>query len=446
MPRLICHLDMNSYFASVEQQANPFLRGRAVGVCAYLHPSTRFVRSGFNRYGCVIAASVEAKQMGMKVGMTMEQAKEAVPSAVFVQNDPPKYRAVSSRLFRLLNELTDAVEIYSIDEAFLDLTGWFRDAAEAAFAFSRIKWRLREEVGEWLRCSVGIASTRFLAKFASDLKKPDGLTVLTPENLDYHLAIADLEDAWGIGPRFRRQLERLGIKTLLDLKRYPVANLLAVMGKPGYFLWANVNGLEVASVKHEEPLPKTIGHSYCVPNRVNRDGTVEAVLTRLVERAGRRLRSHELCAGRMEVAVGVTSPYPSFVRRGRTAPFSPYEGETQRGSGGIIDHRFPIPVDDPSSLVGTAAELLHQVWHGEPVDFLAVTLSEFSIKTEQLRLTDIGYQPKPGRLSSSIDRIRDKHGEEAVVFGRMFKLLGKDEAPDRIGYRKTEGNGWENVM
>ena len=410
MQRLIAHLDMNSYFASVEQQANPFLRGRAVGVCAYLHPR-----------GCVIAASVEAKQMGMKVGMTMEQAKEAVPSAVFVQNDPPKYRAVSSRMFRMLNELTDAVEIYSIDEAFLDLTGWFRDPAEAAFAFSRVKFRLREEIGEWLRCSVGIASTRFLAKFASDLKKPDGFTVLTPENLDYHLAVADLEDAWGIGPRFRRRLERLGIKTLLELKRYPVENLLAVMGKPGYFLWAHVNGQEIASVKHEEPLPQTIGHSYCVPSRVNREGTVEAVLTRLVERAGRRLRGHELCAGTISAAVG-------------------FRSERQ---GAVIDHRFPVPVDDPASLVGMAAELLHQIWHGEAVDFLAVTLGEFSIKTEQMRLADIGYQPKPGRLSSSIDRIRSKHGEEAVVFGRMFKLLGQDHAPDRIGYRKTQGNGWE---
>ena len=121
MSSLIAHLDMNSYFASVEQQANPFLRGRAVGVCAYLHP-----------HGCVIAASVEAKKGGMKVGMRVEEARRIVPSAVFIQNDPAKYRAVTSRLFSLLDELSDRVEYYSIDEAFLDLTGWCRDAAEAS--------------------------------------------------------------------------------------------------------------------------------------------------------------------------------------------------------------------------------------------------------------------------------------------------------------------------
>ena len=425
---------MNSYFASVEQQANPFLRGKAVGVCAYLH-----------RYGCVIAASVEAKQMGMKVGMTMEEAKEAVPSAVFVQNEPSKYRAVTSRIFSILHELTDAVEHYSIDEAFLDLTGWFRDPAEAGFVFSTVKRRIREEVGEWLRCSVGIAPTKFLAKFASDLKKPDGLTVLTPENTEEALATADLEDAWGIGPRYRRRLEGLGIKTLLDLRRYPVENLLAVLGKPGYFLWAHVNGVEIGATGawHATPLPKTIGHSYCVPNRVNRTRTVEAVLTRLVERAGRRMRGYGLLAGVMSVAVGFrphpSEPHPqplSFVRRG-----------------GTVDHRFSEPVDDPLALVTAAAELLHEMWHGQAVDFLAVTLWEFSVRNGQMKFAADGrvgaYCNTPlrrgNRIAHSLDRIRDRHGEEAIVFGRMFKILGNDDAPDRIGFRKTVGEGWENA-
>jgi len=419
--RLVAHVDMNSYFASVEQQANPFLRGRAVGVCAYLH-----------RYGCVIAASVEAKQMGMRVGMTMEEAKETVPSAVFVQNEPSKYRAVTSRIFSIFHEMTDAVEHYSIDEAFLDLTGWYRDAAEAGFAFSRVKHRIRDEVGEWLRCSVGIAPTRFLAKFASDLKKPDGLTVLTPENLEETFAIADLEDAWGIGPRYRRRLEGLGIKTLLDLKHYPVENLLAVLGKPGYFLWAHVNGIEIGTGGFEaHSPPKTIGHSYCVPNRVNHDKTVEAILTRLTERAGRRLRKYGLLAGAVTVVVGF------------------------RHGGGFSDHfRFSEAVHDSFSLVSAVARLLHSRWDGESVDFLAVTLSDFSVPTGQMDMmadrcirgaSHPGTHSRAPLLAFSLDRIRDRHGEEAIVYGRMFKILGRDDAPDRIGFRKTSGAGWEDA-
>ncbi len=180
--RIIIHLDMNSYFASVEQQANPTLRGKPVGVCAYLHPS-----------GCVIAASVEAKRMGVKVGMSLQDARKACRSTVFIQNDPTKYRAVTSRLFKILHELSDTIEHYSIDEAFVDLTGWVKDEAEAAFLAARVKRRIKTEIGDWLRCSVGIAPTRFLAKFGSDRQKPDGLVIITKENLDSYLAKVKLE-------------------------------------------------------------------------------------------------------------------------------------------------------------------------------------------------------------------------------------------------------------
>ncbi|MFZ2804712.1 MAG: DNA polymerase IV, partial [Patescibacteria group bacterium] len=224
--KLIVHLDMNSYFASVEQQANHTLRGKPLGVCAYLH-----------KHGCVIAASIEAKRMGMKVGMSVEEAQLKVPGAVFVENDPAKYRAVTSRVFGILHELTDHVEHYSIDEAFLDLTGWYRDPAEAAWAMTKVRARIRDEVGDWLRCSIGIAPTRFLAKTASDLEKPNGLVVIDHENLDSILARLDLEDVCGIGPRIRKRLNRLGIETLLDVKRYPIGNLMQAFGKYGLFLW-----------------------------------------------------------------------------------------------------------------------------------------------------------------------------------------------------------------
>ena len=410
--RIICHVDMNSYFASVEQQANPFLRGRAVGVCAYLH-----------RRGCVIAASVEAKQRGMKVGMSMEEAIAAVPNAIFVQNDPSKYRAVTSRIFSVLHELSATIEHYSIDEAFLDLTGWYRDEAEASFALSRVKRRITREIGEWLRCSVGIAPTRFLAKFASDRKKPDGLTIITLENIEEIFATSELQDACGIGPRIAKRLHALGIQTLLDLKRYPVANLFRVLGKNGYYLWCKVNGIECERVVGEETLPKSIGHSYCVPNRVNREHNVEAVLTKLTERAGRRLRLCGLLAGSLSVTIGFR--------------FS------EKGAADSV--RFVEPLNDSFTLVRHATRLLHQSWRGEPVDFLAVTLMDFSEPTNQLSL-EIGMAKEAslqrweryGAVSKSLDAIRDRYGERSIVLGRMAKLVSSDdEAPDRIGFRKT---------
>ncbi|MCI0479252.1 DNA polymerase IV [Candidatus Uhrbacteria bacterium] len=409
--KLIAHVDMNSYFASVEQQANPHLRGRALGVCAYLH-----------RHGCVIAASVEAKRLGMKVGMTVEEAVYRVPSAVFVENDPPKYRAVTSRVFSILHGLTDRVEHYSIDEAFLDLTGWYRDAAEAAWALTRVRRRILDEVGEWLRCSIGIAPTRFLAKTASDIEKPNGLVVIDASNLDDILSRLDLEDVCGIGPRIRRRLERAGIRTLIDLKRTEPANLMRLFGSNGYFLWAKVNGLEVETVRTEEEIPpKSIGHSYCVPDRVNREGRVVAVFTRLVERAGRRLRRLGLLAGTVSVAVGFRDP-----------------------PGGASDWtRLDEPASDSFTLTEAACDILRDLWHpSRRVGFLAVTLSEFSEPTGQGRFLDgTGYRV-PGterdrkrRASSAADLIRDRYGDEAIMFGSM--MGAGDHAPDRIGFRKT---------
>ncbi len=429
--RLIAHVDMNSYFASVEQQANPTLRGKPLGVCAYLH-----------RRGCVIAASIEAKRLGMKVGMSVEEARLKVPSAVFVQNDPPKYRAVTSRVFSILHELTDCMEHYSIDEAFLDLTGWYRDSAEAAWVLCQARQRIKNEVGDWLRCSIGIAPTRFLAKTASDLEKPNGLVIINQENLDQILARLELEDVCGIGPRIKKRLVRLGIHTLLELKRYPVGNLMRAFGKSGYYLWCKVNGLEVESVTSSDsaPAPKSVGHSYCVPDRVNKEGNVLATLVRLTERAGRRLRALDLLAASVYVSVGFRGADYGLPR----GPFwSPGAGE-----GGTLYTLLDEPASDSFSLVGAAAELLRELWHGECVNFLAVTLTNLAAPSGQRRLSNVGannHSPLPWdpcferkrQASQAADFIRDRYGDEAIVFGNMLGL--GDEAPDRIGFRKVEG-------
>jgi DNA polymerase-4 len=425
--RLVVHVDMNSFFASVEQQANPFLRGKPLGVCAYLH-----------EYGCVIAASVEAKKMGMKVGMLVKEAREAVPSAVFVQNDPPKYRAITSRVFSLLHELTDRVEHYSIDEAFLDLTGWYRDPAEASFALSRVKRRITEEVGEWLRCSVGLAPTRFLAKTASDLKKPDGLTVITHENLDDILSRLDLEDVCGIGPRMRKRLERLGYRTLLQIKNGPTENLIREFGVYGFFLQAKLQGRDIESLQQaDEQVPKSFGHSYCVPDRVNREKKVPATLVRLVERAGRRMRSFGLSASGIAVSVGIRED-------GGPRPNGPFWRPASDGPGGTVHAWLAEPADDSFTLVGKSLELLNDLWHGERVNFLAVTLFEVSPPSNQialgLKVAGLREEMAPERrraVSHAMDEIRDRYGLDAVVMGDMMSL--GDEAPDRIGFRKTEG-------
>jgi DNA polymerase-4 len=156
---------MNSYFASCEQQANPFLRGKPVGVCSYL-----------SKNGCIIASSMEAKKFGVKTGCRVLDAKILCPEIVLLENEPAKYRSITEKIFPILSEYTDTLEPYSIDEAFLDLTGWVADLAEAKKKGEEIQRRIKKEVGEWLKSSVGISHTRWLAKFASDIADKDSVS------------------------------------------------------------------------------------------------------------------------------------------------------------------------------------------------------------------------------------------------------------------------------
>ncbi|MFH2232350.1 MAG: DNA polymerase IV [Patescibacteria group bacterium] len=419
---------MNSYFASVEQQANPKLRGRPLGVCAYLHNS-----------GCVIAASIEAKQLGMKVGMRVRDARAICPQAVFVQNDPPKYRAVTSRVFSILHELTDRIEHYSIDEAFLDLTGWYRDAAEAAWAMSRVRQRITNEVGEWLRCSIGIAPTRFLAKTGSNFRKPNGLTIIDTNNLDEILSQLNLQDLNGIGPQTHKRLERAGIHSPLELKNYPVANLIRLFGKQGFYLWCKLHAMEFEKVQLKEELPpKSIGHSYCVPDCANDEGKIAAILTRLTERAGRRMRKEGLFAGTVSVNAGFRNMSlrgANEVSDAATSFSNPYE----QGAYNFV--HLDEPSQDSFTLVHAACDLLSGIWKKERVSFLAVTLSNFSKLNNQssfaLAEKTAPASRKQKSVSDSLDLIRDRYGDESIIFGSMFGL--GDEAPDRIGFRKTTG-------
>ncbi len=412
--KTVVHVDMNSYFASVEQQANPFLRGRPVGVCSYLHEK-----------GCVIAASVEAKRFGIRVGMTVFEARRMCPHAVFVQNDPAKYRTVTSRIFSILGELTDRLEPYSIDEAFLDLTGWCRDSAEAAWMLTRARQRIQREVGEWLRCSIGIAPTRFLAKTASKLKKPNGLTIIDHQNLDAVLGTLSLRDLHGVGPRMEKRLKKIGIFSPLALKQYPVANLIRLFGKYGFMMWVKLHAAEPERIlRADEDNRKSIGHSYCIPDVVNREGRVVSVLIKLTERAARRMRSYGYSASVVNVSIG-------FRDESAQHPISFRAGDTSRWC------RLDEPANDSFTLTDTATRLLYELWSGERLGFLAVTLSEFSTPNGQSILFAPVRSEKQKRISTALDAIRDRYGTDAVMLGSMFGA--EDHAHDRIGFRKLDG-------
>ncbi len=205
-PRVL-FVDMNSFFATCEQQVNYYLRKRPVGVCVYT-----------GKYGCIIAASVEAKRRGVKTGMRLNDAMLICPDLVPVETNPSRYREYHVKIMNVLRKYAEDVIPKSIDEAIVNLSKYklmYRDPIQVAL---RIKADIKSEVGDWLTCSIGIAPNTFLAKLASNLQKPDGLSIITPDNIDEVLSKLSLQDLPGIAKNHARRLEQAGIQTPLKMR------------------------------------------------------------------------------------------------------------------------------------------------------------------------------------------------------------------------------------
>ena len=393
-------MDMNSYFASVEQQANPLFRNKPVGVCAYL-----------SNNGCIIASSIEAKKVGIKTGCRVFEAKKLYPGVILIENDPDKYRTVTRKFFNILTSYSSDFEPYSIDEGFLDLTGYVKDFNQAGEIADNIRLRIKQEIGEWIKCSMGLSFTKFLAKFASDVTGVDSLLVIEDRaQLDKLFSNRSLTDVWGINFRLASRLNNLGIKTILDLKNYPLENLILALGKYGYFLWARVNGLEVDNLKgQEELLPKSIGHSYCVPNRTKDKKYLLMILAKLCHKVGRRLRE------RGQVAYGIYIHW-SYV------------------SGGGFGRQFKLKksvrstdeIYQKSSLVIRQTDLIDKVM------MLAVGVFNLTYPSNQLEL----FVQESSGLIEALDEINNRYGSQVIYRGAMWKT--DNLAKDRIGFRKID--------
>lgn len=203
----IIFVDMNSFFATVEQQYNYWLRRRPVGVCVYT-----------GQHGCIISPSTEAKAMGVKTGMRLSDAVKICPEIVPVETRPERYREIHVKLIKVLKNYSEDVIPKSIDEAIVDLSSYKLYHKDPEKIAKHIKKDIKEQIGDYLTCSIGIAPNAFLAKFAAELKKPDGLTIITPENIDEKLASVDLTDLPGISYGIANRLKTGGIMNPVQLR------------------------------------------------------------------------------------------------------------------------------------------------------------------------------------------------------------------------------------
>lgn len=389
------YVDLNSFFASVEQQLEPALRGRPVGILPVLAETT-----------CCIAASIEAKRFGIRTGTPVWEARKRCKSIRFVQARPAVYVEMHHRIVAAVESCYPVDAVLSIDEMALELTGRHSREEHAVELARDIKRAIYEKAGEVMHCSIGIAPNRFLAKTASNFKKPDGLELIRPEDLPEILYRLELTDLNGISHGMEKRLNRVGIHTVEELCNAPLEKFrLAWGGVEGERYYARLRG-EVLP-----PLPtrrSTVGHSHVLPPEMRNDESALAVLYRLLHKAAMRLRHYGYYAGAMTVHVR----YQDGVRFSEQTRFAPHADSLK------FNHVL-------AGLWAKRPRAAHR-----PMK-IGVVLSELT--EERCISRDLFEEDRQGEgLSIAMDQINRRFGPNAVHFGAAHRGIGS--APMRIAF------------
>ncbi len=285
MQKYIAHLDMDAFFAAVEQRDNPSLKNKPVIIGA--DP-----KSGKGR-GVVSTCSYEARKFGIYSSLPISIAYKRCPKAIFLRPDIVKYQEVSEEIYELLYQFTPKIEIISIDEAFLDISGTYHLFKTPLNTCRLLKEKIKEKTR--LTASIGLAPIMMAAKIASDLDKPDGLVEVTSDNLLNFLWPLDIGKIWGLGAKSKESLNTIGVKTIGDLAELNPKTLTDLFGKNGYHLWQLANGIDDRQVEPEEEV-KSIGNEYTFEKDTDDKEKIERRLITLCEKVSYRLRRDNLKA------------------------------------------------------------------------------------------------------------------------------------------------------
>jgi len=387
--------DMNSYFASVEQQLRPELRGRPVGVVPMMADTT-----------CCLAASYEAKAFGVKTGTKVAEAKELCPEIVLVKSRTREYVRLHKKIVRAVESVVPVHQVHSIDEMSCQLKGDQCREQHALQLGRQVKQAIKKQVGEAMLCSIGLAPNRILAKVASNLQKPDGLSLLRKQDLPHALYGLDLRDLPGVGSRMVKRFQRQGIFSIRDLCERSAGDLHEAWGGVvGDRWWHILRGEDLA----ERPTHKrTIGHQHVLPPDLRNDQSAYEVLVKLTSKAGRRLREINYWAGLLTL----------HVRFLGQADWS-------------VSKKLGAVQDTPTFL-----HTLSELWSQRPstgIPFrVSVTLSELK-SSQACSLPLFPEQQRRQKVAKAMDAINQRMGDGALYLAAMHH--SRDAAPDRIAFQ-----------
>lgn len=397
--RAILHSDMNCFYASVEMMLDPALRGKAVAVCG----------STEDRHGIVLAKSELAKRAGVKTGMVNWEAKQWCPKLIMVKPQYEQYMKYSRLARDIYGRYTDQVEPYGMDECFLDITGSRMLHGEPMKIAEEIRTAMREELG--LTVSIGVSFNKTFAKLGSDMKKPDAITQITPENYTQKVWPLPASDLLYVGRATTKKLADRGIHSIGDLAAASPDGLKALLGINGVVLWTFANGQDQSRVMHKDFVSpvKSVGHGItCNADLVN-DDEVDKVILYLCQDIGHKLRVHELRARGVQLA-------------------------TRDSNLWCKQYQAPLLIATQSALeiAHKARELFHANYQWSTplrsVTVRAIRLAPASQPIQQFLFDDSARRDKTDRLEDAVDDIRRRFGKKALL---PASIIGEMKIPDR---------------
>ncbi len=399
MERAILHIDMNKFYATVEQMLNPALRNKAIAVCG----------SAEEHHGIVLTASAEAKAKGVKTGMANWEARQACPGLIVIPPHYDQYVKYSKLAREIYHRYADCVEPYGMDECWADISQLCRSFTDAEAIANEIRETIKNELG--LTVSIGVSFNKVLAKLGSDMKKPDAVTVLPPDAWKERVWCLPASDLLYVGTHTMRKLMDRAIYTIGDLANYPVDGLSYMFGKNGIMLWRYANGMDAASVmpKDYEPTVKSVSRGITCSCNLKTSEEVWKVMLALSQNVGHQLREYGLAATGVRV----------YIR----------ESDIHRGL--CKQRRIIYPTQSPME-IAQAARILFLDNYGwvNPVRSVCVSTYELVPRDSPFQVNlfeDANARVRRQKLDDCIDDIRRRFGKRSIY---AASLMGDLHMPD----------------
>ncbi|MGP4072408.1 DNA polymerase IV [Piscibacillus sp. B03] len=381
--RIIFHVDMNSFYASVEMAYNPDLKGKPVAIAG--NPD--------ERRGIVVTSSYEARKQGVKTTMPLWQAFDHCPKLIVLRPNFDRYREASKHMFSILSEATPIVQPVSIDEGYMDVTDYVGDENPIQFA-EKLQKRILDELD--LPCSIGIAPNKFLAKMASDMKKPLGITVLRKREIKEKLWSLEIGEMYGVGQKTAEKLKRIEVHTIGDLANTNVLTLKNLLGINGERLHQRANGIDHRPVDPDAVNEfKSIGNSTTLPYDVTDLTSIFRVFDQLSEKVASRLKYKNVVTENIQIMIRY------------------HDRKTITRSRQLKEF-----IETKEEITQISKHLFQEHWNEEPIRLLGVTAQHLTPKDElykQLDLFNYEKDAEKEKLYETMDQIKEKYGNQIFV-------------------------------